>query len=111
MRSKRSAFMRNKEEEGFRMKILRHLFGFGKYGGRKALAAKFSMPLSTWSGYETGDSLIPVNDYVRLIESAGFPDLTCDWLFRGKVEGLPVRLRDDLDAAAAAAAEEIDDDK
>lgn len=61
-----------------------------------AFAARYGFELKSWNNYERGFSL-PSWAAVQLVQK--FPGLTLDWIYLGKEDGLPGRLRAELEAA------------
>ena len=62
-----------------------------------AFAARFGFEIKSWNNYERGFSL-PSWAAIQLVQK--FPGLTLDWIYLGKEDGLPGRLRAELAEAA-----------
>jgi hypothetical protein len=99
--AKPSSNGRNLVEEARRLKIVRYALGFGGHGGLKRFTTAYDLDYKRWSEFETGRNPIQIDDACVLIRVA-MPDLTLDWIFRAAVAGLPLRLRAELEDAAAA---------
>lgn len=78
-----------------RLRILRV---YSRSPNQTAFAARYGFELKSWNNYERGFSL-PSWAAIQLVQK--FPGLTLDWIYLGKEDGLPGRLREELEEARA----------
>jgi hypothetical protein len=78
-----------------RLKILRTYAGCGDSQTRFAL--NYGFTVKQWNNFERGHPLSK-EAAIQLVRK--FPGLTLDWLHLGREDGLPGRLRAELEAAA-----------
>lgn len=79
-----------------RLKILRFMVAGNN---QTAFAVRMGFGVKNWNNFERGHGLSK-EAAIQLVQKV--PGLTLDWLYLGKLDGLPLRLRDDLEEAAAA---------
>jgi DNA-binding XRE family transcriptional regulator len=77
-----------------RLKLLRAAVGVGS---QFAMAKRLDVQPSTYRQWEAGYNLIPVRDATKLCVMFG---VTLDWLYRGEVSGLPLRVMTLLESAS-----------
>jgi DNA-binding XRE family transcriptional regulator len=58
-------------------------------GSQRVLAQRLKIEHSTYAQWEAGVNLIPVHEAVKLCVMFG---VTLDWIYRGDVSGLPLRV-------------------
>lgn len=89
------------EEVARRIRIIRYATGFPGHGGQTAMSKKYRLESKRWSKLETLETPVQ-NDDVVLIKNRVMPGITMDWVYLGLEDGLPGRLRSELEAAAEA---------
>lgn len=77
-----------------RLKVLRYYAGCGDSQTR--FAGTYGFTVQLWNNLERGHPLSK-DAAIRLVQK--IPGLTLDWLHLGRVDGLPGRLRAELEAA------------
>ncbi|CAJ0890953.1 hypothetical protein AMST5_04093 [freshwater sediment metagenome] len=75
-----------KKQVGTRVEALRLAFGLPSQG---EMADMLRVETGTYNHWTTGKALIPVPAAIRLCELTG---ATLDYVYRGDVSGLPIRL-------------------
>lgn len=81
----------NKTEIGDRLRLVREALGMSQVD----FAARAGIAANTYNQIERGVRLPSVESSIALCEAH---DLTLDWIFRGDVSGLKVRLADSIKA-------------
>lgn len=69
-----------------RVRRIRELMG---YQNATAFCARYNLDYKRWKNYENGYAM-PTDAAVQLCQIV--PGLTLDWLFRGRLEGMPLDL-------------------
>jgi transcriptional regulator with XRE-family HTH domain len=77
---------------GKRLQLARRAFKFGDNQGKFARGAGISP--TAYNQWETGENYPGVAAAIKLCER--YPGLTLDWIYRGKMEGLPTDLSNAL---------------
>lgn len=81
-----SAGQMHNKEVGKRLEALRVALGIDSQG---KMAARLNAEVGTYNHWATGRRLIPVDAAIRLCAISG---ATLDYIYRGEISGLPVRL-------------------
>ncbi|MET4328316.1 transcriptional regulator with XRE-family HTH domain [Bradyrhizobium sp. i1.15.2] len=63
-------------------------------GTQTAFCKRIGIEVQRWNNFERG---MPLSKSVGILLVQKIPDLTLDWLFLRKEDGLPLRLRDELE--------------
>ncbi len=92
------------EAIGRRLVRIRSLLGYGIHGGQTALLRRYNVSISkaSWSTYESGQARLPLQVARNIMRIPRLKGLTLDYLFFGRLEGMPAQLR--------AALERVDDE-
>lgn len=64
-----------------------------------AFAARIGIEVRRWNNFERGS---PLSKEVAFLLVQKFPGVSLDWLYLGKIETLPLALREDIAAAEKA---------
>ncbi len=83
------------EETAHRLSLTRVALG---YGNQAAFASALGMSPQRWNAYEKGREPLPMPVALQLCATYG---VNLDWLFRGLKDGLPSRLRAEIDKLEA----------
>jgi hypothetical protein len=83
----------SKEAVAERLKLLR-LVVSGE--NQTAFAARLGVEVKRWNNFERGS---PLSKEVAFLIVKKFPNVTLDWLWLGRSDGMPVRFQRELDEA------------
>jgi hypothetical protein len=91
----------NISDENWRCRIVRTMIAGSGQGSQSRFVVKIGSGLSVgrWNNFENSR---PLSREVAILLVRKIPGLTLDWLLLGKEDGLPGRMRDELEAAANA---------
>ena len=76
-----------------RLKLLRRVVS-GE--NQTAFAARLGLEVKRWNNFERGS---PLSKEAAIMIVKRFPNVTLDWLWLGRTEGLPTRFQRELEAA------------
>lgn len=83
----------SKEAVAARLRLLRQVVAGGN---QTAFAARLGIEVKRWNNFERGS---PLSKEVAILIVQKFPDITLDWLFLGRSDGLTVKRQRELEQA------------
>lgn len=79
-----------------RLQLLRKLVSGDGSGSQTAFARLLGIEVKRWNNFERGH---PLSKDAAFKIVRAFPNFTLDWVYRGKTDGLPMRLQRELEDA------------